>query len=119
MVVPLGTQYIHSYIWDCIFAGIHFSFTGYFCAYGKSYIGFIPLAIALTLGPYPDPIWLPEDFPHALFWREWRRQVLLSAFGSDLPDRLFLVETPCRSWSCIQMQRRFQWKIKNYFLSEK
>ena len=55
-VVLLGTQYIHSYIWDCIFAGIHFSFTGYFCAYGKSYIGFIhnitlfPMGMAAPAG---------------------------------------------------------------------
>ena len=37
VVVAMGVQYISSYIVDCVFAGIHFSFTGYFCAYGKSY----------------------------------------------------------------------------------
>ena len=36
IVVAMGGQYISSYIVDCVFAGIHFSFTGYFCAYGKS-----------------------------------------------------------------------------------
>lgn len=30
--VRLGGQYLRGYIWDCIFAGIHFSFSGYFCA---------------------------------------------------------------------------------------
>ena len=33
-VILLGAQYIRGYIWDCIFAGVHFSFSGYFCAYG-------------------------------------------------------------------------------------
>lgn len=31
-----GGQYLHGYIWDCFFAGIHFSFSGYFCACEKS-----------------------------------------------------------------------------------
>ena len=33
MVIHMGSQYIRSYIWDCMIAGIHFSFSGYFCAY--------------------------------------------------------------------------------------
>ena len=33
-VILLGAQYIRGYIWDCIFAGVHFSFSGYFCACG-------------------------------------------------------------------------------------
>ena len=37
-VVRLGGQYMRGYVWDCIFAGIHFCFSGYFCAYGLSMI---------------------------------------------------------------------------------
>lgn len=66
-VVLLGTQYIHSYIWDCIFAGIHFSFTGYFCAYGKSYIGFIHNIIAIILVRIPGSYLASRYFPHTLF----------------------------------------------------
>lgn len=43
-VIRLGSQYLRGYIFDCIFAGIHFSFSGYFCACGNpdchSYITF-------------------------------------------------------------------------------
>lgn len=39
-VVRLGSQYMRGYVWDAIFAGIHFSFSGYFCAYGLSGISF-------------------------------------------------------------------------------
>ena len=60
-------QYIHSYIWDCIFAGIHFSFTGYFCAYGKSYIGFIHNIIAIILVRIPGSYLASRYFPHTLF----------------------------------------------------
>ena len=31
-----GGQYLRGYIWDCFFAGIHFSFSGYFCVCEKS-----------------------------------------------------------------------------------
>ena len=33
VVIYMGSQYIRSYIWDCMIAGIHFSYSGYFCAY--------------------------------------------------------------------------------------
>ncbi len=66
-VVLLGTQYIRSYIWDCIFAGIHFSFTGYFCAYGKSYIGFIHNMAAIILVRVPGSYLASRFFPDTLF----------------------------------------------------
>ena len=40
-VIAAGGQYMHGYIFDCLFAGIHFCFSGYFCACGKSMISFI------------------------------------------------------------------------------
>ena len=52
-VVLMGCQYIRGYIVDTIFAGIHFSFPGYFAACGKSYIGFLHNIIALVLVRVP------------------------------------------------------------------
>lgn len=52
-VVLMGCQYIRGYIVDTIFAGIHFSFTGYFAACGKSYIGFFHNIIAIVLVRVP------------------------------------------------------------------
>lgn len=66
-MIVLGTQYIRSYIWDCIFAGIHFSFTGYFCAYGKSYVGFIHNIIAIILVRIPGSYLASRFFPDTLF----------------------------------------------------
>ncbi|MDO4616422.1 MAG: MATE family efflux transporter [Lachnospiraceae bacterium] len=40
-VIVLGGQYLRAYSVDCIFAGIHFCFSGYFSAYGKSIYSFI------------------------------------------------------------------------------
>ena len=39
-VVRLGGQYLRGYIFDCIFAGVHFCFSGYFCACGRSGLSF-------------------------------------------------------------------------------
>lgn len=42
----LGESYLRSYITDCIFAGIHFCFSGYFTAYDKSWISFLHNSIS-------------------------------------------------------------------------
>ncbi len=41
------------YIWDCIFAGIHFSFSGYFCACGKSGLSFLHNILSIVLVRIP------------------------------------------------------------------
>ena len=51
--VVLGTQYMKGYIIDSIFAGVHFCFSGYFAAYGKSYIGFMHNIISITFVRVP------------------------------------------------------------------
>ena len=52
-VVVLGTQYMKGYIIDSIFAGVHFCFSGYFAACGKSYIGFMHNIISITFVRVP------------------------------------------------------------------
>ena len=67
VVVLLGTQYLSGYIIDSIFAGVHFSFSGYFAAYEKSYIGFIHNIIALVLVRVPGSYLASKMFPDTLF----------------------------------------------------
>ena len=67
-VARLGGQYIRGYIWDCIFAGIHFTFSGYFCACGRSEFSFLHNIIAIVLvripGVYLTSLWFPDTlFP--------------------------------------------------------
>lgn len=52
-VIRLGSQYLRGYVWDCIFAGVHFCFSGYFCATGKSGISFLHNIIAIALMRIP------------------------------------------------------------------
>ncbi len=66
-VVASGTQYIRSYIVDAVFAGVHFCFTGFFAAYGRSYIGFIHNIIAISLVRVPGAYLASKLFPDTLF----------------------------------------------------
>ena len=52
-VILLGRQYMSSYVWDCIFAGIHFCFSGYFCAYDLSGISFIHNSVSIICARIP------------------------------------------------------------------
>lgn len=66
-VIRLGGQYLRGYIWDSIFAGIHFSFSGYFCACGKSGLSFLHNILAIVLVRIPGVYLTSQLFPAALF----------------------------------------------------
>lgn len=66
-VIRLGGQYLRGYVWDCIFAGIHFCFSGYFCAVGKSGISFMHNIIAIVLMRIPGVYLTSKLFPTTLF----------------------------------------------------
>lgn len=66
-VILLGSQYLRGYIVDSIFAGIHFCFSGYFCAYGKSYIGFLHNIIAIVCMRVPGSYLAARYFTQTLF----------------------------------------------------
>lgn len=62
-----GGQYLRGYIWDCVFAGIHFSFSGYFCACEKSILSFLHNIIAIALVRIPGVYLTSQLFPTTLF----------------------------------------------------
>ncbi len=66
-VIRLGGQYFRGYIWDCIFAGIHFSFSGYFCACGKSGLSFLHNILSISLVRVPGVYLTSQLFPETLF----------------------------------------------------
>lgn len=66
-VVRLGGQYLRGYIWDSIFAGIHFSFSGYFCACGKSGLSFLHNILAIVLIRIPGVYLTSKLFSNTLF----------------------------------------------------
>lgn len=66
-VIRLGGQYLRGYIFDCIFAGIHFSFSGYFCACGKSGLSFLHNILAIVMVRIPGVYLTSRIFPTTLF----------------------------------------------------
>lgn len=66
-VILLGSQYLKGYIWDCIFAGIHFSFSGYFCAYGMSGISFLHNFLSIVCVRIPGAFLASAYFADTLF----------------------------------------------------
>lgn len=99
-----GGQYLRGYIWDCIFAGIHFSFSGYFCACGRSELSFLHNIIAIVCVRIPGVYLTSMLFPDTLLPMGLATACgsLLSvviclaayyAFGAD--RRVFAKAAPC------------------------
>lgn len=65
-VIVSGAQYIRGYVWDCVFAGIHFCFSGYFCANSKSGISFLHNVISIVLIRIPGAYFMSILFTDTL-----------------------------------------------------
>lgn len=65
-VTEMGTQYLRGYVFDCLFAGIHFCFSGFFCAYGKSGYSFLHNIISITCARIPLAYAASALFPDTL-----------------------------------------------------
>ena len=67
-VIHSGGQYLRGYIWDCVFAGIHFSFSGYFCACQKSGLSFLHNITAIVLVRVPGVYLMSKLFSDTLYF---------------------------------------------------
>ena len=65
-VTAAGGQYLRGYIWDSFFAGVQFSFSGYFCACGKSGISFLHNSLSILLVRVPGAYLASKYFPQTL-----------------------------------------------------
>ena len=65
-VITMGGQYFRGYVADCMFAGIHFCFSGYFCAYGKSGISFLHNFLSVLLARVPGAYLASKMFTDTL-----------------------------------------------------
>lgn len=85
-VIKFGSQYLKSYVFDCLFAGFQFSFSGYFCALGKSIISFIHNVAAIILVRVPGAYLASKLWPDTLYPMGWA-----PALGSLLSSVICLV----------------------------
>lgn len=66
-VLAQGADYLRGYVWDCIFAGMHFCFSGFFTACGYSIISFVHNSISIVCARIPLA-WLSSTFyPDTLY----------------------------------------------------
>ncbi len=66
-VAVAGGAYLRSYIWDSCFAGIQFSFSGYFCALGRAEFSFLHNVLSIVLVRVPGAYLACKLFPQTLF----------------------------------------------------
>lgn len=66
-VVLLGGQYLKSYCLDCMIAGIHFCFSGYFCATERSGISFLHNLLSIVLVRVPGAYLGSKMFADTLY----------------------------------------------------
>ncbi|MBQ4351781.1 MAG: MATE family efflux transporter [Clostridia bacterium] len=65
--VTLGGQYMRGYVMDCMLAGVHFCFSGYFCAMGKSLVPFVHNLLSMMCVRIPVAYWASVTFAETLF----------------------------------------------------
>ena len=70
-VIVLGSQYLRSYVWDCVFAGIHFCYSGFFCACGLSIISFIHNVLSMACVRIPMAYITSASYPDTLYPMGW------------------------------------------------
>ena len=66
-VIVSGGQYLRGYVWDSLFAGIHFCYSGYFSALGKSKIAFYHNMISIVVARVPIAYLASAMFPTNLY----------------------------------------------------
>ena len=81
-VLAAGCAYLRSYSADCIFAGIHFCFSGYFCGDQQSGLSFIHNLASILLVRIPGAYFASKYFPDTLYPMGWAAPLgsLLSVF---------------------------------------
>ena len=66
-VIVLGAQYLKAYALDCAIAGVHFCFSGYFCAYQRSMLSFAHNLASIVLVRIPGAYLAAVLFPATLY----------------------------------------------------
>lgn len=66
-VLAQGSDYLRGYVWDCIFASIHFCFSGFFTACGYALISFLHNSLSIVCARVPFA-WLSSMlYPDTLY----------------------------------------------------
>lgn len=66
-VITAGSEYLRAYAFDCLFAAVHFCFSGYFCGSQKSGISFLHNIISIITVRIPGAFFASLWFPDTLY----------------------------------------------------
>ena len=66
-IITAGSQYLRAYSVDCVFAALHFCFSGYFCGDQKSGISFLHNLISVIFFRIPGTYLAVKLFPNTLY----------------------------------------------------
>lgn len=66
-VIVAGSQYLKSYVFDCVLAGIHFCMSGYFCAIEKSGVSFLHNFVSIIFARVPIAYLASKMFVDSLY----------------------------------------------------
>ena len=66
-VAYYGAQYLRTYALDCVFAGMHFCFSGFFSAYGKSLYSFLHNILSIAAVRITGALAASAFFPETLY----------------------------------------------------
>ncbi len=66
-VITLGGEYLRSYVFDCLFAGVHFCFSGFFTACGYSIISFCHNVFSIVIFRIPLSYLLSSMYLETLY----------------------------------------------------
>ena len=89
-VIAAGAPYLRGYILDCTLAGVHFCFSGYFCACGRSELSFLHNVLAVIFVRVPGAYLTSTYFPTTLL-----PMGLATAGGSMLSVIICLIAFAC------------------------
>lgn len=70
-VIASGSDYLRSYVWDCMLAGVHFCFSGFFTACGLSVISFTHNFLSLSIVRIPLSYYWSVAHPETLYYMGW------------------------------------------------
>ena len=73
-VIAEGADYLRSYVWDCLLAGIHFAFSGLFTACGYSLISFFHNTVSMCVR-IPFAYFTSLAYPLSLYPMGWASPV--------------------------------------------
>lgn len=66
-VIALGGQYLKGYAWDCVMAGLHFCYSGFFTACGYSIVSFVHNVISIVCARVPLSYLASINYPDTLY----------------------------------------------------